>query len=499
MEYGYNIQWYDWQANTNQYTWARNPYEDLKYKWYVNYSKSGSTTGFFNECGSLAKWMVDNGWRVDITKGFQEVQPGDIIFFSEKMKYNNFPMSFETLLEGYDYRGITHAAICTSATSNYESFVGPINVKGTPVTPGIWSYAISVICPPSFMEQYLRNTSGGWNSNYDTSYDIREFALEVTWEYTNSQNLTYCLPSMDTIAMVCRPDLSTNQKTYLEQEAENLGLHTVPENETQLNIIKRCRLCTDIEWTPGIDYARPMPITGLSNKYNGNLASYWYFPEFADSLMVNGGTFNSDLCYLGLPFIKTGEDLDTGSPSLLQINQFISIINNEHAPLFNTAPDDPTSNESYPFYGWKHPKDFIGFVFGEDSIRDIIITDWYTYEFRKEKFEVIDGDFDEDSVDPEWMEPVRMGDFDWNTLKLGDIVAPFNFGDPNTYSAIGIITDIIKDSNNNIQSVELSEATRYGLLNPKNADLQDGNVICRKIYSKDEFEQWYNLFPEVGV
>lgn len=488
----------DWRAYTEQYSWARNCYEDLGYRWGI-YQNSASVvksssawdvdladadyqlnySDMINECGALAKWMVDKGWRVDIAPTlkepdgkFSEIQPGDIIFFAESFGMNGFKIYAESMFHGYNYKNISHAAIVADAVVRND-MVG---------SEYPYAYQIQIICPPSLFENYLKQTSGHFE--YSTKM---EYVLDYENVYTNTNGLDHYLPSLSTIAMVCRPDLSSTKKSYLEIEAEKLGLHTVPENETQLNIIKRCRICTDIEWTPGRDYDREMPITGLSNKYNGNLTTYQDFPEFADSLMINDGSFKSGLSYVGLPFIKTEGGLSTGSPSVLQINQFISIVNNENAPI------NLVSDRQYPLYGWQHPKDFIGFVFGVDSIRDTIITDWYTYEFRQEIFEVPDGEFDPDWQDSNWQEPVRMGEFNWGNLKLGDIVAPANFGDPDLLSSIGVVTDIIKDSNNNIQSIELSEATRYGLVNPKNADLQFGNVIVRKIYSKDEFEQWYLL------
>lgn len=475
MESGYNIQWYDWQANTNQYPWARNPYENQQYRWYVNYSKSGSTSGFFNECGSLAKWMVDKGWRVDITSGLSEVQPGDIIFFAEKMKYNDFPMTFETMLEGYDYRGITHAAICTEVIPIFERFSGPVELRGSPSYSGMYDYQLTIITTPSFMEQYLRNTSGGWNSNYDTSWNIKEEILQLDFEYTNSQGLTYCLYSMDTIAMVCRPDLSSNQKTYLEQEAENLGLHTVPENETQLNIIKRCRICTDIEWTPGKDYDRVLPITGNRNDYRG-----WVHDSgYKNTVVVDDGQFKTGATYKGIPFTYSDDYIEKWN-----LDAFLSIIENEDAETFED------NNMIFPFYGWINEMDLLRFVFGNDSCRVDSSSDWYFYQFQPPKFQAIDTNFEIDSNG--WMSVYNdSNELDYSKLKLGDILCSDDHIIDADRSFIGIITDIIKDSLGNVTQVELSEATNYGLYNPKDKNGPKGGLICRKMYTVDEFSKWY--------
>ena len=48
-----------------------------------------------------------------------------------------------------------------------------------------------------------------------------------------------------------------------------IGLHTIPENQGVLNVIKRCRQLTDIEWTPAVDLPRLMYVSSTPPSGDG--------------------------------------------------------------------------------------------------------------------------------------------------------------------------------------------------------------------------------------
>lgn len=192
----------DWLAYTEQYSWARNPYQDLNYQW-IETSSHSPFTFAFNQCGTLAKWMIDKGWRVDTAPNlytaepikFSEIQKGDIIFFSEYSIMNNFKNYFANNLSGYNYRNITHAGIVADAIVRSD-LIGTYNPYG---------YFITIVSPPSLMQSFVNSTS----SHYEySSQMINTLASSNT--YTNGQGVEYHFPAIDTISIIARPDLSSS-------------------------------------------------------------------------------------------------------------------------------------------------------------------------------------------------------------------------------------------------------------------------------------------------
>lgn len=201
----------DWLAYTERYSWARNPYQDLNYQWmdysdsYVTTMKSSNSLGTyaFNQCGTLAKWMIDKGWRVDTAPTLHttepikstEIQKGDVIFFSEYSIINNITNYFAQNLRGYNYRNITHAGIVVDVKVRSD-LIGTYNPYG---------YFITIVSPPSLMQAFVNSTS----SNYEySSQMINTLASSNT--YTNGQGVEYHFPAIDTISIIARPDLSSS-------------------------------------------------------------------------------------------------------------------------------------------------------------------------------------------------------------------------------------------------------------------------------------------------
>lgn len=501
-----------WIANTDQYSWAVNPYEELAYKW-APYSSSfqGSfplpnqaddpiimdATDIFNECGTLAKWMVDKGWRIDTvanlkqTSKLADIQPGDILFFAEQMGMDQaFKIYVADMFRGYNYRNITHAAIVTAVEVN-PGLVGGDNPFG---------YRLRVISVPSILQNYLKQTSGHFE--YDPKM---EYELQNSNVYTNTNNLSHYMPAFDTLALVCRPNLSSHIKSELEIEAEKLGLHTIPENRTQLEIIKKCRLCSDIEWTPGRDYDRPLPLTGLED------TSYTYTishgPSISDidryefgygNIMIDG-KFKAGVTYKGMPWtanlpddayddVRPGSNYPyyKGQDNKLKPELFASIIQSEHCPVYI---DENDNNKVYPIYGWNSPIDLIKYVFGQNSAWYSLVDNDTDYVFYDGSTFVTWVDYEDDTIFPEDDDESPWNSFYPQLIQLGEVF--FDLGE--TY--VGIITDFVKNEFGKIVQIEVTEATRFGLKNPRDKNGKYGNLIRRKMFTIHEFLGYYKLQP----
>lgn len=499
-----------WKANTSQYPWAINAYEDLDYRWSIytdrftgtdleNSASIKDSTSLFNECGLLAKWMIDKGWRVDSIptlnqpeRKFNSIQKGDIIFFSEQMGVENqFKFPVATMFPGYQYRNITHAAIVKDIKVTLNEDYDPLDLVADPP----YEYTITVITTPSLFENYLKQTSGHFEYS-----PIMEYELQETKIYTNTNNLSHYLPSISTISMVCRPNLNTSSLTHLEKEARELGLHTVPENETQLNIIKKCRMCSDIEWTPAIDYDRPIPLTNSTDNFYRQIDTSIDPIEVTNNFgnFIIDGKFKAGKTYKGMPWTANiiSSDVDPVYPyykglySLLLPEQFLSVIGNEDAITYI----DPTDDKVYPFYGWNEPVDLIRFVFGTENCRSYYFGDGVDgYVFPTSKFS---GDLEAVEDFPELSVPIENADVNFyiNDIKLGDIFvssqSDLPYGRP---EVIAIITDIVRNELNQVIQVELTEATRFGCINIKDNQGPDGNLIRRKMYTIQELKAWLNL------
>lgn len=488
----------DWKANTEVYSWARNPYEDLAYRWNfkeIEGEKSLKTrdsedvpaTQIFNECGALAKWMVDKGWRLDTASNlsqpdgkFSEIQKGDIIFFAEQMGISGaFKMYVADMFPGYNYRNITHAAIVTDV---YPAPEGSPDRGSSDFSS--YPYQLYIIDVPSILENYLKQNSSHFE--YRTQM---ENLLPDKYKYTSGNNLSYYMRSWQTIALICRPDLITNKKSYLELQAEVLGLHQVPKTDKQLEIIKKCRVCSDVEWTPAIDYDRPMPLTGSNSTFEKS----YNFSQF-DDLQVKtdcyqpmiDGKFLSGVTYKGIPWTaQQPENIGIDGSLLINLNPeaFLSLVEHESVVPFV----DEETNKKYPLYGWNDPLELIQFVFGNEAATSDIINgqDLMGMYFNLKYFT---GDLE---AAPE---SKIIGIPIYNVLypeyiELGDVLVSGNNG----FYNCGIITDFIKNDKGEVTQIELTEATRFGLENIKEKDGQYGNLIRRKWFTLSELAQWYMI------
>lgn len=266
-------------------------------------------------------------------------------------------------------------------------------------------------------------------------------------------------------------------------EAKKLGLHTVPSNLSILNIIKRCRVCTDLQWIPAIDYDRPMPLTGLRSKFIFNESDQ---EIFKDTIIING-KFKAGVSYKGIPWTAHRPDDSTsaiynGFQTYLKPTQFQSIISLDNAPTYI----DSLNQKTYPYYGWNEPVDFIRFVFGGPQCINYL----QDYQFYSPFFI---GSLNETQI-PGYNPASRLLEDSMNYMlenfTQGSIITQFSNLSLAYTQSIGIITDMFMDSDG-ILYIELSEATRYGLKNTLDINGQYGNLIRRKWYTAEELLEWF--------
>lgn len=247
----------------------------------------------------------------------------------------------------------------------------------------------------------------------------------------------------------------------------SLGLHTKPENNGVLNVIKRCRQLTDITWTPAKDLPRSMMVTQSA--------------PFTKPVDVYEGVFKAGVTYKGLPYGNSvnypidGVSINTlyGKPNgyigiNIDIDSFITSVVNENSLLCAKSQYSET-----PLH--------------RSLVYSVVCSSLVCYAINvpfKETYQIpsISGMTEIGNI---ISDGVRM---DINsTLKLGDIINQ-------RYHHVSIITDIVKNSNNEIEYIEISEATVIG---NGNQDINGGPLggVCRRLaFTVDDFFDRYAAY-----
>ena len=243
----------------------------------------------------------------------------------------------------------------------------------------------------------------------------------------------------------------TTEKS-LQTKTIPLGLHTMPENQGVLNMIKRCRQLTDIEWTPAADLPRYMKVS--SSLPFDDEAGY-------ESVLAKNyiGTFKAGVKYKGIPY---GRCTSYKNTAYGYGNHYVGL--NIDFETFITAVQNPESVIS---------KESVGNVSGHRSIPYAAVCSALasyalniTYKATANLPEVPGLNLVSAlMVDGEYIDP--------GIFKLGDIV--------NSRSDhVVVITDIVKDANDNVVFIEISEATTTGEANESIIGGQFGG-ICRRV------------------
>ena len=233
-----------------------------------------------------------------------------------------------------------------------------------------------------------------------------------------------------------------------------LGLHTMPENEGVLNVIKRCRQMTDIKWTPAVDLPRlmmvqrsyPIPNTATDEEYEG--------------------VFKAGVEYTGIPYGRANDITSYGYDygfvgKYINFDTFVSAVSNANSIVSKESSFSLTDHESvvyaavcsaltcYALNVAYYPTASIPSIQGLNAVGKI--------------------NNNGTLLDP-------------SNFKLGDIL---NLTSYHT----AIITDIIKDSSGNVKIIELADASTAGLADKNYDDGELGGVCRRKGWT---IEQIYN-------
>lgn len=235
-----------------------------------------------------------------------------------------------------------------------------------------------------------------------------------------------------------------------------IGLHTTPENNGMLNVVKRCRQLTDVKWTPAVDLPRYM-YASTTPPFDG---------EYDDSDAIHYlGVFKAGKEYKGIPYGRTGSLQNYGYQNAfvglnVSIDTFITAVQNEESVISKESVgsvQDHTSTvyacvcSAFTCYALG-----LSTFYPTASIPNIPNLNLITAL----------------KVDNNYINP--------NIFKLGDVLNLQSFH-------TAIITDIVKNSNGDVVFIEESEATTVGEANPDIVGGQDGG-ICRRVgFSVEDF------------
>ena len=253
-----------------------------------------------------------------------------------------------------------------------------------------------------------------------------------------------------------------------------LGLHEMPENNGVLNVIKRCRQLTDIEWTPAVDLPRFMRVW---RGWGADVPST-AVPE------DHTGTFKAGVTYKGIPYGRpkasissrygksntfVGRDIDLGTfvtavscnKSIVSVEKNNGTIGSDHFSIPYCDVCSALTCYALNTVGY-YATESIGNIPGLNLIGKI-----------NDNGVLISAD----------------------NFKLGDVL-----NEPGSHTAI--VTDIIRDGNGNATVIELCDAAANGLANMSYDDGQIGGVARRKGWTIAEiYDDWgaYDLLRYANI
>ena len=247
-----------------------------------------------------------------------------------------------------------------------------------------------------------------------------------------------------------------------------LGLHEMPPSTSALNIVKRCRQMTDIKWTPAVDIPRLIlvqtsnpPDTAEKQYYKGT------FKAGVEYKGVPYGRVNQTVQDYGYSYGTVGHDIDFGT--------FVSSVSNPNSRL---SENDVSS------------------VAGHNSLIYASVCSGLAC-YALDVNEVATANI------PSISGLSLIGKVNNNGTLLSD--SSFKIGDILNLQGehVGIITDIIRDGDGVIQTVEISEATASGLADKNYANGQIGGIARRKGWTRYHlfYERWkdYSLYRYSGT
>ena len=242
-----------------------------------------------------------------------------------------------------------------------------------------------------------------------------------------------------------------------------LGLHTKPENNGVLNLIKRCRQLTDIKWTPAVDLPRYMYVSTTPPSGNG------YSTADAKHYL---GTFKAGVEYTGVPYgwadFITGYGYETSFVGLdVDFETFVTAIQNPESIISKEQNGSVSQHRSVQYAAICSA--LVSYALGLNTLYDT------------SRVPTIPGLnlVTPLKVNNEYVSP--------SVIRLGDII---NLSGYHT----AVITDIVKDAEGNVIFIEESEATTVGEGNPSVIGGQKGGVCRRVGFSVEEFFLRYGSY-----
>lgn len=263
-----------------------------------------------------------------------------------------------------------------------------------------------------------------------------------------------------------------NEIESIKQSVQNdyphnaLGLHTQPENIGVLNVIKRCRQITDFKWTPQKDLTRAMMVSQS--------------PPYDKPVDIYEGVFNEGVEYTGLPYGNTTNyKIDNVSIQTRYKRKTFYIGLDIGFDAFATSVVNPNSMICEKSIHRTSPHQALAYA--------VVCSSLACY--------ALNVPFKETQDIPNISGLIEIGNIIDNgtrmdinsTLKLGDVINQ-------RYHHVSIVTDIIRNVNNEIQFIEISEATVVGNGNQAVNGGQYGGVARRLAFTVDDFFYRYGEY-----
>ncbi len=249
-----------------------------------------------------------------------------------------------------------------------------------------------------------------------------------------------------------------------------LGLHEMPETQTALNIVKRCRQMTDIKWTPAVDLKRFMLVWR-----NGEI------PETAEPQNYLG-TFKAGVEYKGIPYGRVSTTMtDYGyqyatAGHYIDFETFVSAVSNAESIVSKRNVASVSGHRSAVYAS----------VCSGLTCYALNVSEVPTASIAGISGLNVIGKINDNGVE--------LAD---DKFKIGDVLNKYDYH-------TAIITDIIRDELGIIQVVELSDASTAGLADKNYSDGQLGGVCRRKGWSREQLfdpNSWgaYTLYRYSGA
>ena len=220
----------------------------------------------------------------------------------------------------------------------------------------------------------------------------------------------------------------SDETRMIKREAAAMGLYTVPDSIGMLNVIRRARQHTDVKWTPVANMHRAM-LQGPNYTHRDEPVITTKSQRRRDDLFLSGKE------YSGIPYTEVGDSKYEYNSTIGNLDSFISAVQYANSAAYyednyqtktqHTAKMGGTCVD-IPLYAYEMPRGHLN---------------TWASRFSSEVKNVFGDSYS--SFHPE-------------LLRQGDIL--------DSESHVVLLTDIKKDAQGNIVSIEISENTTTGNL-----------------------------------